>query len=202
MSRKVQQQLEKNNINVLLQTRINEVTAKSMITIDNRTLDADVQFWAAGIKAPDWLNGIGGLAYNRINQIEVNMDLTTTVDECIFALGDCAAIPQPDGGFVPPKAQAANRAAIHLAKNLIKLIETQKPLMPFIYHDGGMVLSIGHKDAIGEIRDGKLIIKGKIVRDLYDSIFLLHQRKVIGIYRVSRKIMTKKVKKYLKSEEF
>ena len=202
LSQRAASKLEKLGVHLHLNTKIAKVNENGAVTHEQKKLPACLQYWTAGIKAPDWLKTLGNFEFNRLNQINVNQDLTTTVSDHIFALGDCAYIPQANNCFVPPKAQAANRAAIHLAKNLIKLIETQKPLMPFIYHDGGMVLSIGHKDAIGEIRDGKLIIKGKIVRDLYDSIFLLHQRKVIGIYRVSRKIMTKKVKKYLKSEEF
>ena len=202
MSRKVQQQLEKNNINVLLQTRINEVTAKSMITIDNRTLDADVQFWAAGIKAPDWLNGIGGLAYNRINQIEVNMDLTTTVDECIFALGDCAAIPQPDGGFVPPKAQAANRVAEHLAKSLGGFLHG-KPLTDFIFKDGGMVVAVGHYFAVGSFAPGSkmeshFVLHGLLIRRIYDTIFRLHQKTISGMFTVSRLMITKRLKAIFK----
>ena len=202
MSRKVQQQLEKNNINVLLQTRINKVTAKSMITIDNRTLNADIQFWAAGIKAPDWLNGIGGLAYNRINQIEVNMDLTTTVDECIFALGDCAAIPQPDGGFVPPKAQAANRAAEHLAKSLGGFLHG-KPLTDFIFKDGGMVVAVGHYFAVGSFAPGSkmeshFVLHGLLIRRIYDTIFRLHQKTISGMFTVSRLMITKRLKAIFK----
>ncbi len=201
LSQRAADKLEKLGVHLHLGTKIAEVNADGAVTREQKELPACLQYWTAGIKAPDWLKTLGNFEFNRLNQINVNQDLTTTVSDRIFALGDCACIPQDDNRFVPPKAQAANRAAIHLAKNLTQLIEKQKALTPFIYHDGGMVLSIGHKDAIGEMRDGKLIIKGKIVRDLYDSIFLLHQRNVIGMYRVSRKIMTKKVKKYLHAEE-
>ncbi|WP_318500229.1 NAD(P)/FAD-dependent oxidoreductase [Photobacterium leiognathi] len=202
MSRKVQQELEKNNIHVLLNTRISEVKEKAMITADGHSLDADVQFWAAGIKAPDWLNGLGGLAYNRINQIEVNMNLTSTVDDHIFALGDCAAIPQPDGSFVPPKAQAANRAAEHLAKSLGDFLHG-KPLTDFIFKDSGMVVAVGHYFAVGSFASGskmesKFVLHGLLIRRVYDTIFRLHQRTISNMFTVSRLMVAKRLKAVFK----
>lgn len=202
MSSKVQQELERNGVNVLLNTRISEVTSQGMVTIDNRNLDADVQFWAAGVKAPDWLNGMGGLAYNRMNQIEVNANLTSTIDNSIFALGDCAAIPQPDGHFVPPKAQAANRAAVHLAKSLGGLLHG-KALTDFIFKDSGTVVAVGHYFAVGSFAPGskmesKFVLHGLLIRRLYDTIFRLHQRTVSGMFTVSRLMITKRLKSIFK----
>ncbi|EAS64957.1 NAD(P)/FAD-dependent oxidoreductase [Photobacterium angustum] len=202
MSEKVQKELERNNVNVLLDTRIREVTEKGMLTVDNRELNADVQFWAAGVKAPDWLNGIGGLSYNRMNQIQVNANLTTTVDDSIFSLGDCASIPQADGSFVPPKAQAANRAAVHLAKSLGGMLRG-KPLTDFEFKDGGMVVAVGHHFAVGSFApgskmEGKMVLQGRLIRRLYDTIFRLHQRTVTGMFTVSRLMIAKRLKAVFK----
>jgi NADH dehydrogenase FAD-containing subunit len=49
-------------------------------------------FGLAGIKAPDFLNGLDGLETNRINQLIVKRTLQTTVDENVFAFGDCAGM--------------------------------------------------------------------------------------------------------------
>ena len=198
MSSKVLKELQRTNINVLLNTRISEVSDHGMVTADNQPLDADIQFWAAGVKAPDWLNGVGGLEYNRMNQILVNANLTTTVDDSIFSLGDCASIPQADGSFVPPKAQAANRAAVHLTKSLTNLLRG-KELTDFEFKDGGMVVAVGHHFAVGSFAPhskmaDKLVFKGRLIRRLYDTIFRLHQRTVEGLFTVSRLIITKRLK--------
>ena len=198
MSSKVLKELQRTNINVLLNTRISEVSDYGMVTADNQPLDADIQFWAAGVKAPDWLNGVGGLEYNRMNQILVNANLTTTVDDSIFSLGDCASIPQADGSFVPPKAQAANRAAVHLTKSLTNLLRG-KELTDFEFKDGGMVVAVGHHFAVGSFAPhskmaDKLVFKGRLIRRLYDTIFRLHQRTVEGLFTVSRLIITKRLK--------
>ncbi len=49
----------------------------------------------------------------------------------IIVAGGCVAIPQPDGSFVPPKDQAANRAAAHLAKSLSRYLLRGKELTDF-----------------------------------------------------------------------
>ena len=193
MSEQALLRLEKYQINVMLNTRIASVEADRMTTSDGQVLNADVQFWAAGIKAPDWLKEIGGLQSNSLNQLVVEQTLATTFDSAIFALGDCAAIPQADGSQVPPKAQAANRAAVHLAKNLVAHLKG-KLLKPFVYNDGGMVVAIGHNFAISTMMNDRLILKGRLVRRLYDTIFRLHQKTVSGYLAMSRLIIFKRLK--------
>ncbi|GIU18750.1 MULTISPECIES: NAD(P)/FAD-dependent oxidoreductase [unclassified Shewanella] len=193
MSEQALLRLEKYQINVMLNTRIASVDSDRMTTSDGQVLNADIQFWAAGIKAPDWLKDIGGLQSNSLNQLVVEQTLMTTFDSAIFALGDCAAIPQADGSQVPPKAQAANRAAVHLAKNLVAHLNG-KPLKPFVYNDGGMVVAIGHNFAISTMMNDRLILKGRLVRRLYDTIFRLHQKTVSGYLAMSRLIIFKRLK--------
>lgn len=128
------------------------------------------------MKAPDWLNGMGGLQYNPLNQIKVRANLTTTEDPNVFALGDCASIPQADGSFVPPKAQAANRAAVHLAKSLGDMLKRGYPPTDFEFKDSGMVVAVGHHFAVGSFApgsklEGKLVLQGRLIRRLYDTIF-------------------------------
>ena len=57
---------------------------------DGTIIPADIRVWAAGVKAADFLNGIGGLENSRTNQLLVRDTLQTTLDDSIFAIGDCA----------------------------------------------------------------------------------------------------------------
>jgi NADH dehydrogenase len=64
-------------------------------------LPAELTVWAAGVKAAEFLTRLDGLETNRINQLLVRQTLQTTLDDDIFALGDCAACPWPEkNGFV------------------------------------------------------------------------------------------------------
>ena len=114
-----------------------------------------------------------------------------------FALGDCASIPQPDGSFVPPKAQSAASAAVHLAHSLAAHLKSDKPLTPFLYRDGGMVVAVGHSYAVSSMRDGKLVLQGRMIRKLYDMIFLLHQKTLMGMYKVSSLVIAKRIRAML-----
>jgi NADH dehydrogenase len=61
----------------------------------------------------------------------------------VWALGDCASIPGPDGQPYPPLAQHALRAAEVLAKNIHRAL-TDRPPQPFLYNSLGMMGSLGH----------------------------------------------------------
>lgn len=193
MSQKIHRKLAALGVNIHLKTRIAKVEQQGMETASGDWLGADLQFWVAGIKAPEWLKNISGLASNKINQLEVESTLQTTLDKHIFALGDCAAIPQPNGTWVPPKAQAANRAALYLAKTLVDYLNN-KPLSPFIYKDAGMFVALGDNFAVGTTMNNRLIIQGSIIRRLYDTIFRLHQKTVTNLFTVSRLMISKRLK--------
>ncbi len=68
---------------------------------------------AAGVRGAKFLTELDGLESNRINQLVVRTTLQTTLDDDIFALGDCAACPLTEGSDknVPPRAQSARAAS-------------------------------------------------------------------------------------------
>ncbi|MGF1724820.1 NAD(P)/FAD-dependent oxidoreductase [Photobacterium nomapromontoriensis] len=193
MSEKVQRKLEKQGVTVLTNTRIQRAEAGRLVTADDGVIAAELQIWAAGIKCADWLTKLDGLETNRINQLKVEATLQSTIDSRIFVLGDSAECPQPDGSFVPPRAQAANQAAGHLARQFKRLLKG-KALQPFIFNDGGMVVALGHDYAVGALMHDKLVLRGRLVRNLYDTIFRLHQRIIFGWGRVSALVVLKRVK--------
>ena len=71
--------------------------------------------WAAGVKAPAFLQNLDGLETNAINQLVVRQTLQTTRDEDIFAIGDCAACPSPKemGRNTMPSCRRAPRPRIN-----------------------------------------------------------------------------------------
>ena len=61
----------------------------------------------------------------------------------IWAIGDCAAIPGPDGKPYPTLAQHALREAKQLAKNLAASARGEEPAA-FVYHTLGTMAALGH----------------------------------------------------------
>ena len=65
----------------------------------------------------------------------------------LWAVGDCAAVPDGAGGFYPPTAQHGMREAVAAAKNIARAV-VGEPLKPFRYKTIGMLASIGHHSGV------------------------------------------------------
>ena len=68
----------------------------------------------------------------------------------VRALGDCAAIAAPDGRPYPSLAQHALREARVLARNIAGALDSRPP-QPFVYSTLGMMGSLGHSKAFGQL---------------------------------------------------
>ncbi len=175
-------------IEVMTGRRVIAVDAYGVTLDGGERIEADLRVWAAGIKAPDFLKDIGGLETNRLNQLVVRPTLQTTRDDAIFALGDCAAVPMPDGGTVPPRAQAAHQEASLLARSIPARI-AGRPLRAFRYRDFGSLVSFGEYSAVGNLMGrligGNLWVDGLFARLMYWSLYRMHLLALHGLARVA-----------------
>jgi NADH dehydrogenase len=143
--------------------------------------------WAAGIKAPVFLSKLEGLEANRSNQLIVLQTLQTTNDTDFFALGDCAACPQPGSERpVPPRAQAAHQQADALFKTLCNRLQG-KAAVPFVYNDHGSLINFSRYTTVGNLMgnlSGRgMYIEGKVARLFYVSLYRMHQVALHGFLR-------------------
>ena len=91
LSKATEDLLRELGVDVHTNAKVAEVQAGGLRLADGRLLPAELVVWAAGVKAPDFLQDLAGLESNRINQLVVKPTLQTTRDDNIFAFGDCAA---------------------------------------------------------------------------------------------------------------
>ena len=68
----------------------------------------------------------------------------------VWALGDCASIPASNGSSYPSLAQHALREAKLLARNIYSALNGRDP-QPFVYRTLGMMGSLGHSKAFGQL---------------------------------------------------
>jgi NADH dehydrogenase len=178
ISNAAKRELENLGVNVLTNTMITEITKDGFITKNGDVIEAKLKVWAAGVKAPDFLANIGGLETNRVNQLTVKASLQTTLDDNIFAIGDCAFLIQPDGKAVPPRAQAAHQQASHLLK-VLAAIRSGKKVPDFVYRDKGSLVSLSRYSTVGSLMGnlskGSMMIEGRLARLVYVSLYRLHQ---------------------------
>ena len=181
-------QLEALDVEIHTGQQVAEVTAEGIHTRAGDFFPADLIVWTAGVKGHDWLAKLDGLEVNRLGQLVVDQTLKVTRDDNIFALGDCAACPQPDTGDpgsarpVPPRAQAAHQQAHTLAKSLVRRLDG-KPLLPFRYKDYGSLISLS-SSTVGNLMGNlfkSITIEGRIARLAYLSLYKKHQTSLHGL---------------------
>jgi len=186
ISDSVAKELTAIGVNVLTNTRISEVTPEGLHTTENQHIPADMVIWSTGVKAPDFLNGIGGLESNQINQVMVKQNMQTTRDPHIFAIGDCAACPQEDGSWVPPRGQSARQMALMTADNLCLMLGDKSPCHEYIYKDLGSLVNLSKFHTVGNLMSfmgGGVLVEGKIARFVYTSLYRRHLIELHGVFK-------------------
>lgn len=189
LSQSVDLELRKLRAHVYTGERVTEVSDKGVYTHSGRFIPSALVVWAAGIKAPDFLKDLGGLETNRINQLIVKQTLQTTLDEDIFAFGDCAACPWlGHDGNVPPRAQAAHQQASLLFKTMKKRIANKPNLPEYHYRDYGSLVNLGRYSTVGSLMgalsDGSMYIEGMFARLMYQSLYKMHLMTLHGVFEV------------------
>ncbi len=71
--------------------------------------------------------------------------------DTIWAAGDCAALPHPNGGVCPQTAIYAMMGGRHIARNILRR-RRGKALKPFRFSGLGEAASLGHRRAIYNLR--------------------------------------------------
>lgn len=175
-------------VDVRTNAKVTEVRADGVQLADGGFIPSELVVWSAGVKGPDVLSQLDGLETNRIGQLVVTQSLQTTRDPDIFAIGDCAACPQPGGaGDVPPRAQAAHQEASHLIKQLPRHLKGE-PLKPYVYHDFGSLVSLGRFSTVGSLMGfliGKnFFIEGYFAYLMYRSLYTMHEAALHGLANV------------------
>jgi NADH:ubiquinone reductase (H+-translocating) len=126
--------------------------------------------WSAGI-APSPTIGGSPLPRTKRGAIIVGRDFRVEGFRDIWALGDCAAVPDGAGGFYPLTAQHAIREGPVLADNIIATLRGQ-PTKLFSFNALGMMASLGARRAVAQL-PGNHVLTGFLAWFLWRSYYLL-----------------------------
>jgi len=181
--------LERIGVIVHVGERITRATDAGFHTLSGKFIAAEIKVWAAGIRGPAVLTALDGLEINRARQLVVRPTLQTTLDDDVFALGDCAACPLDDDHLVPPRAQAAHQQASLLVKSL-ECRRRGQALPHYVYKDFGSLINLSKHSAIGNLMGNlfghhptSMPIEGWLARWAYLSLYKMHQVAVQGWLR-------------------
>lgn len=189
MSAAAHKLLLERGVDVRTSVRVERIEPDAIFDSDGNRFPISLCVWAAGIKAPEFLDNLG-LETNPIHQLVVDSRLRTQ-DPAIFAMGDCAHAPWVgQQGYLPARAQVAHQQASYLRKVVAARIEgTEGPEKPFKFKDYGSLVAVGHSRGVGSLMGvlaGKSwFVEGLLARLMYMSLHLMHHMAVLGFWRTA-----------------
>jgi NADH dehydrogenase len=152
------QEIRKNGIEVLLNTRVIEVNSDNVKLNQGTIIKTQTVVWAGGGKPQTILSALS-CEHDKSGRIMVNNYLQVAgYADSIMALGDCACVTDPNTGKpYPPTAQHALRQGKVAAINLISTIKGQENQEePFDYKTKGVMTLIGKRNGVGIILGHKI----------------------------------------------
>jgi NADH dehydrogenase len=139
-------QLSRRGVEIHVSTRLESADERGVLLSDGTRVETGTLVWTAGVRPSPALAPLGLLLDDR-GRVVVNERLQVASSDGIWALGDCAAVPNlaTPGRPDPPTSQHALRQARRLARNL-----TGDP-KPYRYRMLGQVATLGRFKGIADV---------------------------------------------------
>jgi NADH dehydrogenase len=170
MGEEAMRSLKKRKVDILLgPVRAAAVDARGVTLSDGRYIPTHTVICTVGTRPNALALGLG-LPLER-GRIRTRADMRVEQREHIWALGDCAWVPNAatPGEVAPPTAQFAVRQGVQLADNLGAAIEGL-PTAPFRHKSLGMMAAVGRLDGVAMI--GKWHVSGFAAWILWRAYYL------------------------------
>jgi NADH dehydrogenase len=144
-----QRKLAARGVEILTGVRIRAADGGTVELSDGRRIQANTLVWTAGT-APNPLVAALPVA-NRGGRVLVNDHLEVPERPGVWALGDCALVPDPrTGGFHPPTAQHALRQGRTAACNVAAAVGGGAK-RPFRFSTLGQLAAIGRRTGVANV---------------------------------------------------
>jgi NADH:ubiquinone reductase (H+-translocating) len=139
-------QLTRRGVEIHVSTRLDSADERGVLLSDGTRIETGTLVWTAGV-APSPDLGLLGLPLDDRGRVPVDEHLRVIGRDGIWAVGDCAAVPNlaTPGRPDPPTSQHALRQARRLAKNLGGQVE------PYRYRMLGQVATLGRYKGIADV---------------------------------------------------
>jgi NADH dehydrogenase len=142
-------------IEVMTNAMAEEITADCVKLKGGTTIASENVIWTAGAR-PNIGIEAEGLPVDQRTGIKVDKYLRVEGHSNLWAIGDCAAVPdiraQEDGKIVPPTAQAAVQQGHVVARNVLATLDRREDeLEEFEYRPLGQLVELGSDFAVNEV---------------------------------------------------
>lgn len=144
-------ELRGRGIDIRLETTLEEVGADFARLSSGETLSTQTVVWTAGVAPQPILKELN-LTLDERGRVPVDSYLRVEGMDSVWAIGDCAAAPDPRGGTCPPTAQHAVRQGPVVARNIAAELGIGSA-RPFEYRSEASFVNLGRYKAVGRIGD-------------------------------------------------
>jgi NADH dehydrogenase len=168
LGRYAQEKLAERGVEIRLKTRVKALTPEGVELSDGTIVPARTLVWTAGT-APNPILETFPLPKEK-GRVVVSEYLEVPGCPGVWALGDCARVPDVRGGFCPPTAQHASRQGKVLARNIAATIRGGRK-KPFTFKMLGQLAALGRRSGVASILG--MSFSGFWAWWLWRSIYLL-----------------------------
>ncbi len=152
---RAQAMLAERGIEIVLGDEVASVDAGGLTLKSGRRFESKTVVWSAGVRVPELVENLD-LPHSEHHAIQTNADFSVAGRPGVWALGDCASVPKPGGGWYPQTAQAAVREGALLARNIDAVLRGRST-RPFRYRNKGMMASLGAREGLAELPGGRML---------------------------------------------
>jgi NADH dehydrogenase len=145
-----QRKLAERGVDVLTGVRVAGYDDGTIVRLsDGDSFPAGTLIWTAGTAAHPLCATMP--RPRERGRLTVDASMRVAGHANVWALGDCALVPNADrGGFHPPTAQHAIRQGTHVARNVLAAIDGRSPA-PFRFRTIGQLASLGRRTGVANI---------------------------------------------------
>jgi len=162
--------MPKRGVNMVMSSGVKAVDAEGVVLSDDTRMEGATVISTIGTR-PNPLMEKLDIASER-GKILVNPDMSVVHSQNVWAIGDCALVPNAfDDALSPPTAQFAIREGHQLAANISRAIN-QQDTRPFHYESKGSMATIGHLNGVAEMF-GKIRLGGLSAWLIWRAFYLM-----------------------------
>jgi len=168
LGRYASRKLAERGVEIRPKTKVKAVTSREIELTDGTRIDSFTLVWTAGTSPHPLLDQLDLPKEHR--RLRVNAGMGIDDHPGVWALGDCAMVPDERGGYQPPTAQHASREGKVLASNIVRTVRGDA-LRPFRFKTLGLLASIGRRTGVARIFG--INFSGFIAWWLWRTVYLL-----------------------------
>jgi NADH dehydrogenase len=146
--------LATSGIEFRLNTRVKAATAEEVILETGERIPSRTIISCTGTAHSPLLASLN-VARDERGRVRTDEFLRVVGHPNVWAGGDCAAVPHPDGGVCPPVAIFALTAGRQIARNVQRAVEG-RPLERYRFTGLGGAVSLGHRRAVAHLKGVRL----------------------------------------------